>query len=258
MIQLDGKVSVVIPGYNEEKSILSNLLACDEVLSGLFSDYEIIFVNDGSLDGAAVMARKALGSIPSLRIIEYPVNQGKGKALREGTAVAQGRYIVFMDADLELPPTQLPTFFSILESQSADVVIGSKMHKQSAVDYPISRRLISFGYFLFIALLFKQKLRDTQTGLKLFKAEVIKPVAKRMYVNRFAFDIEMIVLITKQGWKVVESPVVIEYKREQQWGRIKIKDILEMVKDTFSIFFRLHISKAYDHIAPPSSGNDTV
>lgn len=252
MIQLDGKVSVIIPGFNEEKSIFSNLILCDEVLSGLFSDYEIIFVNDGSTDNTDVMAKKALQSIPSLKIVEYSVNQGKGKALREGTAAAQGTYIVFMDADLELPPTQLPTFFSILANENADVVIGSKMHKQSAVNYPISRRLVSFGYFVFIALLFQQKLRDTQTGLKLFKAEVIKPIAKRMYVNRFAFDIEMIVLITKQGWKVVESPVVIEYKREQQWGRIKTRDILQMVTDTFSIFLRLHFSRAYDHIAPHS------
>lgn len=252
MIQLDGKVSIIIPGYNEGKNILQNLVIANSVFVDMFQEFEIIFVNDGSTDNTLVMANNAAKTIPSLIVIDSPVNEGKGNALRLGTLLASGKYIVFMDADLELPPTQLPTFFGLLNSQNADVIIGSKMHPKSVINYPPGRKIVSFGYFIFIAFLFNQKFHDTQTGLKLFKAEVIKPVMEKILVKRFAFDVEMMVMIARQKWNIVESPVIMEYKREQKWGRIQVKDILQVLKDTLAIFFRLHFSKEYDQVDPSS------
>jgi len=246
LLQLDGKVSIVIPGYNEGASIFKNLITCESVFSDMFPDFEIIFVNDGSTDNTLEMATKASPDIPSLWVIDSPTNEGKGSALQIGTSRATGKYIVFLDADLELPPTQLPTFFALLEDQNADVVIGSKMHPNSVINSPSGRKFVSFSYYLLIALLFNQKLRDTQTGLKLFKAEVIKPIAPNLRTKRFAFDIEMIVMIARQGWKIVESPVIMEYKREYRWGRIRMKDIVDVAKDTLAIFLRLHFTKDYD------------
>ena len=218
----------------------------------MFSEFEIIFVNDGSLDNTLEMAEKATESIPTLTVIDCPINEGKGNALRIGTLQASGKYIVFMDADLELPPTQLPTFFDLLKNKKADVVIGSKMHPKSVINYPSGRKFVSFGYFIFIAFLFNQKFHDTQTGLKLFKVEVIKPVMQKILIKRFAFDVEMMVMIAKQKWNIVESPVIMEYKREQNWGRIRFKDILMVLKDTLTIFFRLHFSKKYNRIDSPA------
>jgi glycosyltransferase involved in cell wall biosynthesis len=248
LIQLDGKVSIIIPGYNEGKSIFQNLEFSNAVFLDMFQEFEIVFVNDGSIDNTLVMAKNAAKIIPCLTIIDSPLNEGKGNALRLGTLQASGKYIVFMDADLELPPTQLPTFFGLLKSQNADVVIGSKLHPKSIINYPPGRKFVSFCYFIFIAFLFNQKFHDTQTGLKLFKAEVIKPVMKKIQVKRFAFDVEMMVMIARKKWNIVESPIIMEYKREQKWGRIRAKDILQVLKDTLAIFFRLHFSKEYDHL----------
>ena len=246
MIDLDGKVSIIMPGYNEGKSVYHNLIEADRVFCDMFEDYEIIFVNDGSKDKTLELALKAEHSCHTVKVINCPVNQGKGNALREGTAAAKGKYIVFMDSDLDLPPSQLPRFFEILFEKDADVVIGSKMHPDSVSNYPLRRKIFSFGYYMFLLVLFRLNTHDTQTGLKLFKAEVIKQVMKVILVKRFAFDIEVLSIIKKRGYKIAESPVVLDFNRGPKWGRIQIKDIWDIFVDTLAIFYRLNILHYYD------------
>jgi len=246
MIKLDGKVSIIMPGYNEGNKIYPNLVEADRVFRNMFVDYELLFVNDGSKDNTLEMALKAERSCSSVRVINCPVNHGKGHALREGTAAAKGKYIVFMDSDLDLPPSQLPRFFKILFEKDADVVIGSKMHPESVSNYPLARKIVSFGYYVSLLVLFRLNTHDTQTGLKLFKAEVIKPVMKRILVKRFAFDIEVLSIINQRGYKIAESPVVLDFNRGPKWGRIHLKDIWDIVVDTLAIFYRLYILRYYD------------
>lgn len=246
MIYLDGMVSIIMPGYNEGKNIYPNLVEADRVFCDNFEDYEIIFVNDGSRDNTLEMALKAERSCSNVRVINCPENHGKGNALREGTAAAKGKWIVFMDSDLDLPPSQLPRFFEILFEKDADVVIGSKMHPESVSNYPLARKIVSFGYYVFLLVLFRLNTHDTQTGLKLFKADVIKPVMKRILVKRFAFDIEVLSIINHRGYKIAESPIILDFSKGLRWGRIQFKDIRDIVVDTLAIFYRLNILKYYD------------
>jgi dolichol-phosphate mannosyltransferase len=239
-------VSIIMPGYNEGSSIFDNLVEADRVFCDMFADYEILFVNDGSKDNTLEMALEAEQHCGNVRVINCPVNHGKGNALREGTATAKGKYIVFMDSDLDLPPSQLPRFFEILFEKDADVVIGSKMHPGSVSNYPLARKIISFGYYVFLLVLFRLNTHDTQTGLKLFKADVIKPVMKRILVKRFAFDIEVLSIINQRGFKIAESPIVLDFNRGPKWGRIQLKDIRDIVIDTLAIFYRLNILRYYD------------
>ena len=246
MINVDGMVSIIMPGYNEGDKIYSNLLEADRVLCGMFENYEIIFVNDGSKDTTLEMALKAKGECSRINVIDCTINNGKGTALQEGTEAARGKYIVFMDSDLDLPPAQLTRFFDILMQENADVVIGSKMHPESVSNYPSARKFTSFGYYLFLLILFRLNIHDTQTGLKLFKANVIKPVMKIILVKRFAYDIEVLSIINRRGYKIAESPIVLDFSRGMKWGRIRFKDILDVIIDTLAIYFRLNISHYYD------------
>jgi dolichol-phosphate mannosyltransferase len=246
MIKLSGKVSIIMPGYNEGGQIYTNLLRADRVFSDMFSDYEILFVNDGSDDNTLEMALKAERNCPAVRVIDCTANQGKGHALKEGTAVATGDFIVFMDSDLDLPPTQLTRFFEIMFEKDADVVIGSKLHPESISNYPLARRIVSYGYYLFLLVLFRLKTHDTQTGLKLFKADVLKPVMKRILVKRFAYDIEVLSIINKLGYKIEESPVELAFNRGRKWGRIQLSDVWDIFVDTLAIYYRLNIINYYD------------
>jgi glycosyltransferase involved in cell wall biosynthesis len=246
MIKLDGKVSIIMPGYNESRKIFQNLIEADRVFCNMFDDYEIIFVNDGSKDNTLEMALEVEHSCNTVKVINSPVNQGKGNALRDGTAAAEGKYIVFMDADLDLPPSQLSRFFEIMFEKDVDVVIGSKMHPESVSNYPLARKIVSFFYYLFLLFLFRLNTHDTQTGLKLFKADVIKPVMKVILVKRFAFDIEVLSIINHRGYKIAESPIILDFNRGPKWGRMQLKDIWDVFIDTLAIFYRLNILQYYD------------
>jgi glycosyltransferase involved in cell wall biosynthesis len=241
MINVDGMVSIIMPGYNEGDKIYKNLVETDRVLNDMLKDYEIIFVNDGSIDNTLKMALEAKRVCNSIKIINFPINRGKGFALKEGTAVAEGKYIVFMDSDLDLHPSQLPRFFNILFEKNADVVIGSKLHADSISNYPLIRKLFSYGYYIFLLVLFRLNIHDTQTGLKLFKANVIKFVMQRILVKRFAYDIEVLSIINKRGYKIVESPVTVNFNRGPKWGRIRLIDIWYVFIDTLAIYYRLNI-----------------
>lgn len=132
-----------------------------------------------------------------------------------------------------------------MQRENADVVIGSKMHPESKVDYPAIRRVYSWGYYILLLLLFRLNVRDTQTGLKLFKAEVIKPVMRQILVKRFAFDIEVLAIINARGYKIISAPIEVVFHRAS-FGRIGYQDIRNMFVDTLAIFYRLYILHYYD------------
>lgn len=154
-------------------------------------------------------------------------------------------YIAFCDADLDLAPEQLADFIDRMQRENADVVIGSKMHPESKVDYPAIRRVYSWGYYILLLILFRLNVRDTQTGLKLFKAEVLKPVMRQILVKRFAFDIEVLAIINARGYKITSAPIEVVFHRAS-FGRIGYQDIRNMFVDTLAIFYRLHILHYYD------------
>lgn len=184
MAKLSGKLSVLMPAYNEETIIYANALEAARQISPLADDYELLVIDDGSSDRTKAEIERAAAENPKIRCISYQPNQGKGGALREGTAHATGDYVAFCDADLDLAPEQLADFIDRMQRENADVVIGSKMHPESKVDYPAIRRVYSWGYYILLLILFRLNVRDTQTGLKLFKAEVIKPVMRQILVKR--------------------------------------------------------------------------
>ena len=237
-----------MPAYNEARHIINNLLEVVETLDSFEYDYEVIVVDDGSPDMTYLEAAKVLSTHPELiRVVHYEKNRGKGNALICGATFAKGEYVVFLDADMDLHPHQLPVFFALMDSENADVVIGSKRHPLSAVNYPLKRRIYSAIYYTIIRLLFGLPVKDTQTGLKVFKREVLDRVFPRVLVKRFAFDIEVLANAHHLGYKIVDAPVTLEFQRGA-FGRIKAGDAYKIFLDTLAIFYRMHILKYYDSI----------
>lgn len=255
MNQIKGRLSVVMPAYNEGQVIYSNLIETDKVLRNMFEDFEIIMVNDGSSDDTLNMAKHASLKLNTIKVVNSEINQGKGNALKLGVEKCTGEYIVFLDSDLDLHPSQLDKFMDIMNNSHADVVIGSKFHPQSVTDYPKRRKIISFGYYILLMVLFGLPTRDTQTGIKLFKANVIIPVMQKILVKRFAFDIEILANINRLKYKIAEAPIKLSYSRTQKWGRIGFKDIWDVFIDTLAIFYRMNILHYYDDI--PNSTEDS-
>ena len=240
------KFSVIIPVYNEEKRICHSLLEIKKTFDGFGYDYEIIAVDDGSEDNSAASLKRLKEQIPNLIIQSNLQNFGKGRAIKKAFKYASGDFVVCLDADLDLHPFQVKTFYDIMLLDDADIVIGSKMHPNSKVDYPWHRKIISLGYYFVIRLLFNLPCHDTQTGLKLFKREVLEKVFPRILIKKFAFDLEVLANAHHLGFKITEAPIVL--KNQRKYGRIGLGAIYDTLLDTLAVFYRMYVLRYYDRI----------
>lgn len=246
IINHPGMISVVIPAYNEEAGISRCVRETHDTLAAMGASFEIIVVDDGSYDGTLSVARIAAGDLDGVRVIGYPENLGKGYALIEGAMEARGDLVLFVDADLEVHPRQLGLLYAALIGLDADVVIGSKMHRSSTIEYPLKRRILSIGYFALVFLLFRLPVRDTQTGLKLYRTEVLRRVAGRLLVKRFAFDLEALANAHRLGYRIAEAPVVVT--RERAYPRVGGGAAIEVAIDTLAIWYRMYVRRWYDAV----------
>jgi glycosyltransferase involved in cell wall biosynthesis len=244
-------LSILMPAYNEAHSIAENVCETVETMQALGIDFEILVIDDGSMDGTHAAASNVLKTWPEhVRVVRCARNEGKGNALICGACYSKGDRVAFLDADMDLHPEQLARFLEIMEARSADAVIGSKFHPDSKVDYPRVRRLYSFLYYLLVRALFGLPVRDTQTGIKLFKRPVLQHVLPRILVKRFAFDLELLANIHHFGYRIVEAPVTVNFKR--LCSRLRFTAVWNVFLDTLAIFYRMRILRYYDR--PERSG----
>ena len=261
MYQLRGKLSIVMPAYNEEALIYNSIMQTLSIVEQFAPDMEIIAVNDGSKDKTKQEIERAIRddekqphrvtagmtvSKTRVKLVTSNKNRGKGNAIIAGVSQAEGDYIAFVDADLELNPAQLEGYLKKMEESASDVVIGCKFHKDSELDYPFVRKVISLGYYMMLLALFHLNVRDTQTGLKVFKAQAIKPVAHLVRTSGFAYDIELLVAGHRRGFKIEQMPVKVVYVRDKSSRRIGMSDIVKAFRDTWAIFYRVYFKHYYD------------
>lgn len=246
MLNLDGKLSIIMPAYNEEKLIYHSLKETIRIVSAFAPDFEIVAVNDGSKDNTKAEILRAIKEDDRIRLVTSNKNRGKGNAIIAGVSQAEGKYIAFVDADLELNPVQLEGYLQKMLDDNKDVVIGCKFHKDSKLVYPFKRKVISMGYYIMLLVLFHLNVKDTQTGLKVFKAEAIKPVAHLIRTSGFAYDIELLVAVHRRGFTIGQMPVEVVYVRDSGTKRIGFRDIWKSFIDTWKIFGRVYFKHYYD------------
>ena len=231
----------------QARTIEKDLLRIKKIIDEIASNYEIIVVVDGSGDKTFQNAKKIRSQ--KIHTYGYPTNHGKGYAIRYGMARSKGKIIAFLDAGMDLHPKGLEMLLTILEATRADIVIGSKLHPQSKVNYPWQRKLISFVYRSMVKVLFGLSIRDTQVGMKVFRRNVLQDVLPRLLVKRYAFDIEILAVAHRLGYtKIKEAPVTLTFRH---WSSITSKNFLHiifrMLWDTAAVFYRLQILRYYDN-----------
>lgn len=239
-------VSLIIPAYKQERTILRDLTRIKGVMDQLRYDYEVIVVVDGILDKTYQKAKTIKSS--KVKIIGYKETSGKGHAVKFGMWRAKGDIIAFIDAGMDINPNSISMLLEHLEWYNAHIIVGSKLHPVSKVNYPSERKLLSFGYRLLVKVLFGLSIRDTQVGIKLFRRKVLEKVLPRLLVKKYAFDIELLVVARYLGFKrIYEAPVELKLRGNSS---ITSKDILSiilnMLWDTLAVFYRLNIKHYYD------------
>jgi glycosyltransferase involved in cell wall biosynthesis len=245
----DIDLTVVVPYYNPGTLLGPNLCRLLHVLDRSPLSWEVIAVSDGSTDGSPLTIQ-GLGE-ERLHHVVLPRNQGKGAALRAGMVVGRGRYLGFIDADGDLDPKLLASFIDLVEGHDPEIVVGSKRHPSSEVHYPPLRRLYSLGYQCVVRMLFRLNVRDTQTGLKLLRRDVLAAALPRMLEKRFAFDLELLVVARRLGFRrVIETPIVLNHQFK---STVSFRSVLDMLVDTAAIFYRLRIVRTYDRVPGASA-----
>ena len=239
-------VSILLPVYNAENNICNNVEFLINTVSTFLSDFEIILSNDGSSDNTYLELEKLKNKYSNIKVFNAIKNYGKGHALKRALELASSEYIVFCDSDMELNPNLLKNFFDIMRQKNADIVIGSKRHKDSVVNYSKIRKTISFIYFLFVKIFFSLPIEDTQTGLKLFKRSAIVGVFPRVFVRRFAYDLEVLAACNLDNKKIVSAPIILNPSRN--FGLIPIKVLWNTFVDTVAVFYRLHFLSFYKNL----------
>lgn len=247
MAEIKGMLSIIMPAYNEEKLIYHSIMTTLDVVQQFTEKLELIVVNDGSIDHTKDEILRAKAKDKRVKMVSSKKNHGKGRAIISGLTEAFGEYIAFLDADLELFPDQLEGYLDVMKADNYDVVIGCKFHKDSQLQYPLKRKIMSIGYYLMLRTLFHLHVKDTQTGIKLFKASALKPVAHLIRTSGFAYDVELLVALNRRGCTIKQMPVHVVYIRKKDAKRIGVKDILNAFKDTWLIFGRTYIKHYYDY-----------
>jgi dolichyl-phosphate beta-glucosyltransferase len=202
-------LSVVIPAYQEAARLPAGLAAAVAQLRVEMRDFELIVVDDGSRDGTAELAAKALAPLGERgRVVRLGVHRGKGAAVRAGVRAADGERVLVTDADFSTPLGELPLLEAAL-ARGADVAIGSRALDRRKVlrRQPRLRDWSGRVFNLLVRLLVLPGVHDSQCGFKLFRREVVEPVFGRTRRDGFGADVEALALARHLGYRIAEVPV---------------------------------------------------
>jgi len=226
-------LSVVIPAYNEEKRIKKTLLEADKFLSSRNYSYEIIVADDGSSDGTVELIKNLSKDIKNLRVIDNQENHGKGYVVRQGLMEAKGKYRLFMDADNATTVNQIQNLLPFFK-EGYDVVIGDRELKESRIEkhQPFYKEMLGDLGNLLIQALAVPGIKDTQCGFKCFSAELVESVFPKLKIDRWGFDIEILALARKSGYKIKTVPVVWANDEE---SKVSMSGYVNTLKELFQI-----------------------
>jgi dolichyl-phosphate beta-glucosyltransferase len=200
-------LSVVIPAYNERARLGHTLAAWHAWLGEQAMPAELIVVDDGSRDGTAALVRDFESSdLVALHLLINETNRGKGASIRRGMLQARGAVRLLCDADLNVPPSELPHLTEAMECGAA-VAIGSRRVGQAEVHRTWFRRIGTWGFHLLRGWLLLPTIRDTQCGFKAFTAEAAKAIFERQTLEGYGFDLEVLAIARRLGYAIEEVPV---------------------------------------------------
>ncbi|SDT46640.1 glycosyltransferase family 2 protein [Actinoplanes derwentensis] len=237
------ELTVVIPFYNCGPVIARTIREVSGVLTAAGIGHEIIAVNDGSTDESAAF----VAELPGVRLIDNRTNSGKGNALHQGFAAAQGAWVGFIDSDGDIAAHHLITYLELARTGDHSAVYADKRHARSSSTASKSRKFISITYSSLVTGMFLLPVKDTQTGCKIFRRDVIAQLLPHLREQRFAFDLEFFVAAKAAGYRDMRSAPV-DVDTAANGSTVTTNSIVRTLRDTFGIL-RRHRSGHYRQAA---------
>ncbi|HEV8375038.1 MAG TPA: dolichyl-phosphate beta-glucosyltransferase [Candidatus Polarisedimenticolia bacterium] len=232
------ELSIVIPAYNEEERIVPTLQAIAAFLRSSALRAEVLVVDDGSRDGTARCVEQLTGAVPGLRLLRNPGNRGKGYSIRHGFRESHGRRVLLTDADLSTPIEEIDKLLPLLDAQGFGGAIGSRAVDRSTVEVRQGwqRRVMGMTFNFLVRVLTGLAYKDTQCGFKLLDRQAFTPIMRRARVDRFSYDVEILMLARLEGIRVAEVPVIWRNSPLSKVGMLR--DSSQMLWDLFRMALR--------------------
>ena len=233
------KLSVIIPAYNESLILRDTVQTLSDALDGMqnngvFDDYELIFVSDGSSDDTPALLTEAETQYPHLKTCIYSPNRGKGYAVRQGVIASSGDIVLYTDCDLAYGTDVIGQAVRLMQDSGVDVLIGSRaIHPEGYAGYTPLRKLASVLYLRVLSIAAGFRHSDSQAGFKALRGEIGRKIFSECEIDRFAFDLEMLMRAQKAGCTFVEMPSKIINHRESSIHLIR--DSVRMLRDIMKI-----------------------
>ncbi|MGA0064769.1 MAG: glycosyltransferase family 2 protein [Ilumatobacteraceae bacterium] len=224
------EVDVIVTTFEKGDAIAACLRRLVFTLEKGSHVFRIFVLDDGSTDRTVQEAESVEDS--RITVIPSTLNLGKGAQIKRGLAKSIAEVVVIFDGDLDIHPKSLVNAIDVLQAEQLDVVVGSKPHRDSEVVYPASRRVLSMGFRLISRVLFNLSVRDTQTGMKAFRGDVLRSHAHLVVEDGFLFDLELLARMSIRGVKVKEVPVAIDFDFT---STISPASVVAMAKDVWRV-----------------------
>ena len=211
------KLSILIPSYNEEKTIIQTLKRINETKS-TFADYEVIVINDGSTDDTSNLLKS--NSELYNHLIEYEKNFGKGYAVKKGLSIATGNYIIFQDADLEYDPKDFSKFINLINKFNVDAIIGSRFsYSDFTRSHSFFNKIGNHVLTFIFNLLYNTTFTDIYSCYFCFKTSLVNP--EKLNTAGFEQHAEILCKAIKKGSFFYEVPINYNGRTQAEGKKIK-------------------------------------
>lgn len=227
--------SLVIACYNEEKILRESVTSILSVLDDSPFSYELIFVDDKSVDRTSEIIAALVKKNRNFRALYHRVNEGRGKTVRDGTGLARGKVVGFIDIDLEVSPVYIPSFVRMILDRRADVVTGLRIYREGLSS--LHRAILSRGYSWLVRKILRIPLKDTETGYKFFDRRKILPVFKKTKNNGWFWDTEIMTFAYNEGLTIREEPVLFIRRFDKKSSVRLLRDTIDYLKNLFVFRF---------------------
>lgn len=232
-------ISLILACYNEEQLLSKSVRRITSVLDDSVFSYELIFVDDKSRDGTREIIASLVKKNKNFRAVYHEVNQGRGKTVRDGIALARGNVVGFIDIDLEVSPVYIPSFVRMITGDKADVVTGLRIYREGLTS--LHRAILSRGYSWLVRSVLGIPLQDTETGYKFFNRKKILPIIKKTQNNGWFWDTEIMTYAHYLGLSVREIPVLFVRRFDKTSSVRLVHDTVEYLWNIWA--FRISLWK---------------
>ena len=238
MPEVTPELSIIIPAYNEEERIVPTLRSIAAFLHASLIPAEVLVVDDGSKDETVRCVEDLAQSFPQLRLVRNPGNRGKGYSIRHGFAESRGRRVLLTDADLSTPIEEIQKLLPFLADRGFGGAIGSRAVDRSTVEVPQRWLRQSMGktFNRLVRMLTGLPFRDTQCGFKLLDRVAFLPIFRVARVDRFSYDVEILMLARRRGINIAEVPVI--WRNSPQSKVNFVRDSIQMLGDVLRMVIR--------------------